>query len=400
MAFWQWFSCRFLCTLQTWDLLHVKEHLATLIERGSQQSVSQHVVLLDPCAQEPLKAFSCLSLDQRMQEGMNTAVCNTRAAEAIPLTQPLTCVVDSARAVAAPEFSRLRMSFPPNLLGLNRKKYWSKQTSRSARWEAKNDKGNSSAKQKVGEVVKRFTSHVKWLKIEISEDQEFQATLHYSILMYFDVCWCILDILVLLGQQWIPHTDEFFHHRITEVNDMCSLSQGVGVPAPSRHCIVSTCFHYSHVPEQKEEANQAFSLTYKMAVTTSLITSRFASAGGHVGPPKCAEITNWGLNIVNQASGKENWNKKEDWTAPPEDSAAPRSSPKGLQNGIKWKIANTAVFLMIDSLVYKEQHGFDHFFFFNPLLLCLFQEATCWWACETCATDSQGPVPHRPSPHC
>ena len=64
--------------------------------------------------------------------------------------------------------------------------------------------------------------------------------------------------------------------------------------------------------------------------------------------------------------------------APPEDSAAPRSSPKGLQNGIKWKIANTAVYLMIDSLVYKEQHGFDHFFFFNPLLLCLFQEATCW----------------------
>ena len=34
-------------------------------------------------------------------------------------------------------------------------------------------------------MVKRFTSHVKWLKIEISEDQEFQATLHYSILMYF-----------------------------------------------------------------------------------------------------------------------------------------------------------------------------------------------------------------------
>lgn len=53
-------------------------------------------------------------------------------------------------------------------------------------------------------MVKRFTSHVKWLKIEISEDQEFQATLHYSILMYFDVFWI----------SWSFHVSNEFHTQM------------------------------------------------------------------------------------------------------------------------------------------------------------------------------------------
>ena len=131
----------------------------------------------------------------------------------------------------------------------------------------------------MGGVVKGFIAHGKWLKIEISEDQKFQATLHYSTLSYFGYLGPLRSAMNSTHGGIFP--------RLNHWSQWYALISGSRIsifftPLQSCHC--------SHVPEQKEEANhperpqlEAFILSCKMAVKTSLSTSRVAFAGEILG---------------------------------------------------------------------------------------------------------------------